>query len=306
MVWLRGATPHRARSAPPCGSRHQPRPTAAGHPCRSTSCCATRRCPRVRRSRAWPSWQSHWARACHRRLQWKLAAGWPDQCRGALLVHVGPLPDLYHGAGEYHARSDPGRDHLWRMRSHRRGRSARLPAHQSWPAAVAAGRLRHEGGHARTEGCANPDTIPDPGERDSVSSRSVRLSSADKIHTVSAVTTAWRDYMDLLAEVAPRTRAEIRPAAGTPDRLRSERARPPAELDEWFGLHDGAGYELHGQVLPINFLLSMDGAFALSPHRPGCHRASQCGRVRLWSARPQWRAASSPGVLGPWAGGRTA
>lgn len=71
--------------------------------------------------------------------------------------------------------------------------------------------------------------------------------------------------MELLAEVAPLTRAEVRSAAGTTDRLRSECGLESTdELDEWFGLHDGAGYESHGQVLPINYLLSVDEAIKLT------------------------------------------
>lgn len=64
--------------------------------------------------------------------------------------------------------------------------------------------------------------------------------------------------MDLLAEVAPLTRAEVRPAAPSTDRLRTELGlTPTAELDEWFSLHDGAGDEWHARLLPINFLLSV-------------------------------------------------
>lgn len=71
--------------------------------------------------------------------------------------------------------------------------------------------------------------------------------------------------MALLAEVAPLTRAAIRPPAQTTDRLRSVLGPELTdELEEWFGLHDGAGYESLARVLPINFLVSLDEAIELT------------------------------------------
>lgn len=93
----------------------------------------------------------------------------------------------------------------------------------------------------------------------------IYASPGDKIRKVSELTSAWREYVDVLAEVAPLTRAAIRPATGAINRLRSELGlEPTVELAEWFSLHDGAGYETHGQLLPINFLVSLDEAIKLT------------------------------------------
>jgi hypothetical protein len=67
---------------------------------------------------------------------------------------------------------------------------------------------------------------------------------ADKIRSAGELTEAWLEYMDLMAQVAPMTRAAIRPPAYAIDRLRSELGvEPTDELREGFGLHDGAGYD---------------------------------------------------------------
>ena len=98
-----------------------------------------------------------------------------------------------------------------------------------------------------------------------MSERLTNASSTDKIRGVSALTSAWRDYLELLAEVAPLTFAAVRPAAPMTDRLPSELGvEPTDELNEWFGLHDGAGYASNGKVLPINFLVSLDEAIDLT------------------------------------------
>jgi cell wall assembly regulator SMI1 len=89
--------------------------------------------------------------------------------------------------------------------------------------------------------------------------------AADKIRSVGELTAAWLEYMDLLAQVAPTTHAAIQPPARATDRLPSELGVDlNDELREWFGLHDGAGYEWSGQVLPMNFLIGVAEAIELT------------------------------------------
>lgn len=79
---------------------------------------------------------------------------------------------------------------------------------------------------------------------------------------MNELTSAWREYLDVLAVEAPVTRAAILPPAEL-DLAAAEKAlRSPLlpELVTWFGLHGGSGYTFDCAFLPFCMPNDLPGA----------------------------------------------
>jgi cell wall assembly regulator SMI1 len=77
----------------------------------------------------------------------------------------------------------------------------------------------------------------------------------------------WAELMDELTARAPRTREGIRPPVpGAADAIeRALELELPADIRDWFGLHNGGGWDFSfGQLLGEEFLLSAADAISVT------------------------------------------
>ena len=71
----------------------------------------------------------------------------------------------------------------------------------------------------------------------------------------------WEELLDVLAELAPRTRAALLPPVPFDEALAARLPEPLTPmLRQWFSLHNGAGREFAGQIFPQGVVLSLADA----------------------------------------------